>query len=155
MSDSKQDIKALMLDMGKRAKIAANALANTETKTKINALLNAANEIEANESQILEANKIDLERAKQTGLSASFTDRLTLNSARLADIVTSIRAIAKLDDPVGQVIAQWEVPTGLKISRVRTPIGVIGIIYESRPNVTADAAALCLMSGNGAILRGG
>ncbi|VAW23516.1 Gamma-glutamyl phosphate reductase, partial [hydrothermal vent metagenome] len=155
MSDNKQDVTALMLDMGKRAKIAAKALANTDTKTKIKALLEAADQIAANETKILEANKIDLERAKQTGLSAAFTDRLTLDSTRLADIVSSIRAIAKLDDPVGQVINKWDVPSGLNISRVRTPIGVIGIIYESRPNVTADAAALCLMSGNGAILRGG
>ncbi len=155
MSDSKQDVTELMLDMGKRAKAAANALANTDTQAKIKALLQAADQIAANEQKILAANKIDLERAKQTGLSAAFTDRLTLDSTRLADIVSSIRAIAKLDDPVGQVIDQWDVPSGLNISRVRTPIGVIGIIYESRPNVTADAAALCLMSGNGAILRGG
>ena len=155
MSDGNHDIRNLMLDMGKKAKSAANTLANTDTKTKTSALLAAADEIEAKETQILAANKTDLEQAKASGLSPALTDRLALDNNRLAGIVASIRAIAKLDDPVGQVIAQWDVPSGLDISRVRTPIGVIGIIYESRPNVTADAAALCLMSGNGAILRGG
>jgi len=152
---SEENITDLMLDMGQKVKLAAGILANTNTSTKRKVLLSAANEIGLAKKEILIANQLDIKIAEQNGLSASFVDRLLLDSERLESIITSIRAIAKLDDPVGQVIAQWDVPSGLNISRVRTPIGVIGIIYESRPNVTADAAALCLMAGNGAILRGG
>ena len=150
-----QSITDLMNDIGQRAKTAARSLANTNSKTKVAALLSAANQIEAHQDSILKANEKDMEQGKKTRLSASFLDRLKLDAQRIAAIVASIRAIAKLDDPIGQSIAEWDVPSGLHINRVRTPLGVIGVIFESRPNVTADAAALCLMAGNAAILRGG
>ncbi|HHB82229.1 MAG TPA: glutamate-5-semialdehyde dehydrogenase [Devosia sp.] len=144
-----------MNDIGQRAKNAARQLANADTTTKIIALEAAANAIAKGKKAILAANKLDMERGKNARLSPSFLDRLQLDSERIDAIVTSIHAIAKLADPVGQVMAQWDVPSGLHIKRVRTPLGVIGVIYESRPNVTADAAALTLMSGNTVILRGG
>ncbi|MGH6810565.1 MAG: glutamate-5-semialdehyde dehydrogenase, partial [Ensifer adhaerens] len=105
--------------------------------------------------EILAANAIDLENARQSGVAASFIDRLTLTESRIRDMANGIRAIAELKDPVGDVIAEWDRPNGLHIERVRTPLGVIGVIYESRPNVTADAGALCLKAGNAVILRGG
>lgn len=150
-----KNITDLMNVIGQRAKAAATTLANTDAKTKIAALLAAANHIETDMDDILAANKKDMEQGKKTRLSPSFLDRLKLDAPRINSIVSSIRAIAKLADPVGQIITEWDVPSGLHIQRVRTPLGVIGVIYESRPNVTADAAALCLMAGNGAILRGG
>src|SRR5690606_32943545 len=119
------------------------------------ALLATADEIERSTAQILAANAEDVAKAREAGLAASFIDRLRLDEARIAQIAAGIRDIAALDDPVGRTIAAWERPNGLKIERVRTPIGVLGVIYESRPNVTADAAALCLRSGNAAILRCG
>ncbi len=106
-------------------------------------------------SEILEANKLDLANAEKNGMAASFVDRLTLDDSRIDAIADGIRAIAALPDPVGEVIAEWDRPNGLHIERVRTPLGVIGVIYESRPNVTADAGALCLKAGNAVILRGG
>jgi glutamate-5-semialdehyde dehydrogenase len=114
-----------------------------------------ASAIEASRDVILAANKKDLAAADTAGLAASFIDRLTLNEARIAGIAEGIRSVAALADPVGEVIAAWDRPNGLKIERVRTPLGVIGVIYESRPNVTADAGALCLKAGNAVILRGG
>ncbi len=150
-----KDIISLMNDIGLRARGAAHLLANAKSDTKVKALEAAANAIEKGRSEILVANKLDMEQGHKARLSSSFLDRLQLDNERVQAIVTSIRAIAKLADPVGQIIAQWDVPSGLHISRVRTPLGVIGVIYESRPNVTADAAALCLMAGNATILRGG
>ena len=104
---------------------------------------------------ILKANAVDLERAKERRQTEAFIDRLTLNADRIKAMARGLEDIASLPDPVGQVMAQWDRPNGLQISRVRVPLGVIGIIYESRPNVTADAGALCLKSGNAVILRGG
>ncbi|HHB82759.1 MAG TPA: glutamate-5-semialdehyde dehydrogenase [Devosia sp.] len=150
-----ENIADLMNTMGAQAKAAAHILANSDSKTKIAALLSAANHMEADIDNILVANEKDMEQGKITRLSPSFLDRLKLDTPRINAIVASIRAIAKLTDPVGQIITEWDVPSGLHIQRVRTPLGVIGVIYESRPNVTADAAALCLMAGNAAILRGG
>ncbi len=152
---ARSEIAGMMAEIGHRARAAARVLATADTGLKREVLLAAADEIVKNGKKILLANQKDMDRAARTGLSPALVDRLMLDEGRLEGIASSIRAIARLDDPVGQVIARWKVPSGLEIFRVRTPIGVIGIIYESRPNVTADAAALCLMSGNGAILRGG
>jgi glutamate-5-semialdehyde dehydrogenase len=149
------DIDALMADIGRRAKAAARPLA-TAGKDQKNAALEAmAVAIDADRKAILEANARDIEAALAAGLAASFVDRLKLDDARIDAMIAGIRAIAALADPVGDVIAAWDRPNGLKIERVRTPLGVIGVIYESRPNVTADAGALCLKSGNAVILRGG
>ncbi len=153
--NSQNSIAALMNAIGQRAKATANILATASPEKKTAALLAVANAIDANKDQILKANILDMQKAKERGLSASFLDRLQLDEAGIASITKGMRQIAALADPVGQTIAEWEVPSHLSIKRVRTPLGVIGIIFESRPNVTADAAALCLKSGNCAILRGG
>lgn len=146
---------AVMNTLGRAAKDAAAILATAPTAQKDKALIEAANAIEAATSDIIAANAKDIEAAVQKGQPASFIDRLKLDEGRIKAMANGLREIAALADPVGAEIAAWERPNGLKISRVRTPIGVIGIIYESRPNVTADAGALCLKSGNAAILRGG
>ncbi|MCZ7487318.1 glutamate-5-semialdehyde dehydrogenase [Rhizobium rhizogenes] len=149
------DIDALMMTIGAQAKAASRPLSIAGTDQKNRALLAMASAIEASRDVILAANKKDLAAADTAGLAASFIDRLTLNEARIAGIAEGIRSVAALADPVGEVIAAWDRPNGLKIERVRTPLGVIGVIYESRPNVTADAGALCLKAGNAVILRGG
>lgn len=148
-------MEAVMLDIGRRARKAARPLATASTETKNTALNAMADALLAAEAEILAANAIDLKTATETGVAASFIDRLTLNSERIAGIARSLREIAALPDPVGSLIAEWDRPNGLHIERVRTPLGVIGVIYESRPNVTADAGALCLKAGNAVILRGG
>ncbi|KAA3500143.1 glutamate-5-semialdehyde dehydrogenase [Rhizobium rhizogenes] len=144
-----------MMTIGAQAKAASRPLSIAGTDQKNRALLAMASAIEASKAVILAANKKDLAAADTAGLAASFVDRLTLNEARIAGIAEGIRSVAALADPVGEVIAAWDRPNGLKIERVRTPLGVIGVIYESRPNVTADAGALCLKAGNAVILRGG
>ncbi|MDH0614777.1 MULTISPECIES: glutamate-5-semialdehyde dehydrogenase [unclassified Agrobacterium] len=149
------DIDALMMTIGAQAKAASRPLSIAGTDQKNRALLAMASAIEASRDAILAANRKDLAAAESAGLAASFVDRLTLNDARIAGIAEGIRSVAALSDPVGEVIAAWDRPNGLKIERVRTPLGVIGVIYESRPNVTADAGALCLKAGNAVILRGG
>lgn len=149
------DIAALMLDTGRQARVAARVLATAPTEQKNNALRAAAAAIRANASAIIAANALDVAAAGQAGRPASFIDRLALDQKRVAAIAQSLDEIAELPDPVGAVIAAWTRPNGLHFARVRVPIGVIGIVYESRPNVTADAGALCLKSGNAAILRGG
>ncbi|WP_174020922.1 glutamate-5-semialdehyde dehydrogenase [Agrobacterium fabrum] len=149
------DIDALMMTIGAQAKAASRPLSIVGTDQKNRALLAMASAIEASKEAILAANGKDLAAAESAGLAASFVDRLTLNDARIAGIAEGIRSVAALSDPVGEVIAAWDRPNGLKIERVRTPLGVIGVIYESRPNVTADAGALCLKAGNAVILRGG
>jgi len=149
------DIAAIMAEVGRKAKAAAAPLAIAGTEQKNKALLAAADAILQSRDAILEANKLDLANAAQSGMAASFVDRLTLDDKRIEGIAEGIRAIAALPDPVGAVIAEWDRPNGLHIERVRTPLGVIGVIYESRPNVTADAGALCLKAGNAVILRGG
>ncbi|QXI63996.1 Gamma-glutamyl phosphate reductase [Paracoccus marcusii] len=151
MVQARQLIDAL----GAAAREAAVVLAQTPAGPKRMALLSAADAITAHAPDILAANARDLDFAREKGLSDAMLDRLRLNGARIAAIAQSLREVAEQDDPVGQVIAEWDRPTGLHIRRVRTPIGVIGVIYESRPNVTADAGALALKSGNAVILRGG
>ncbi|KAA3516777.1 glutamate-5-semialdehyde dehydrogenase [Agrobacterium vitis] len=148
-------IDALMLDIGAKAKAAARPLAIASADQKNAALIAMSEAILTGKSQIIAANAIDLKAAQTAGLAASFIDRLTLNEERITAMAKGLREVAELKDPVGEVIAAWERPNGLKIERVRTPLGVIGVIYESRPNVTADAGALCLKSGNAVILRGG
>ncbi|ANN56369.1 glutamate-5-semialdehyde dehydrogenase [Mesorhizobium loti NZP2037] len=152
---SGDDTVALMADIGRRARAAARPLAIATTAAKNAALLAMADAIVAREQDILDANAIDISNGDESGLSASFMDRLKLNPARIRAVAEGIREIAELKDPVGDVIAAWERPNGLRIERVRTPLGVVGVIYESRPNVTADAGALCLKAGNPVILRGG
>ncbi|NOE17155.1 glutamate-5-semialdehyde dehydrogenase [Ruegeria atlantica] len=148
-------IPALMADLGKRAKAASRDLAFASSERKHAALIAAADAVWANRAQIIEANRKDLEFGREKGLSPAMMDRLMLDEARVQGMVDGLRAVADQTDPVGEVLAEWDRPTGLNIQRVRTPLGVIGVIYESRPNVTADAGALCLKSGNAVILRGG
>lgn len=152
---NQNSVDGMMLDIGRRARAAARPLAIASTEAKNKALLAMADALVKAEADILAANAIDLKNAAESGVAASFIDRLTLNSARVAAIAQSMREIAELPDPVGTVITEWDRPNGLHIERVRTPLGVIGVIYESRPNVTADAGALCLKAGNAVILRGG
>lgn len=149
------DIAALMADMGARAKAASRPLSIATTEQKNAALLAMADAIVKGCADILAANEIDMARADKADLADSFRDRLKLTGDRVRAMADGIRTIAELDDPVGSVMAAWDRPNGLKIERVRTPLGVIGVIYESRPNVTADAGALCLKAGNAVILRGG
>ncbi|TPJ75285.1 glutamate-5-semialdehyde dehydrogenase [Mesorhizobium sp. B2-6-2] len=152
---SGEDTVALMADIGRRARAAARPLAVASAKAKNDALVAMAEAILRNEQAILDANAIDTSNGEEAGLSGSFMDRLKLNHSRIKAMADGIREIAALKDPVGDVIAAWDRPNGLHIERVRTPLGVIGVIYESRPNVTADAGALCLKAGNPVILRGG
>ena len=149
------DVPGLMAGIGARARDAAAALAEASAETRRAALEAAADAILASSSTILQANATDLEAARDAGLSAAMMDRLTLDPGRIEAMAAGLRAVAAQDDPVGQVMAQWSRPSGLTIRRVRTPLGVVGVIYESRPNVTADAGALCLKAGNAVILRGG
>ena len=145
----------MMLYMGRRAREAARQLALASTDAKNEALERMAARIELSSEKIIEANRQDLEAARSKGRDAAFLDRLRLDGLRVAAMARGLREVAALADPVGEVMAHWTRPNGLEISRVRVPLGVIGIIYESRPNVTADAAALCLKSGNAVILRSG
>ena len=155
MNDMTPDIPALMAEIGARAKTAAAALAFAPADVKRAALMAAADAVQAKTPDILAANEKDMAFGRDKGLSAAMLDRLKLDEGRIAGIVEGMRAVAGQDDPVGRVIAEWDMDSGLHIQRVRTPLGVIGVIYESRPNVTADAGALCLKSGNAVILRGG
>ena len=148
-------IPALIEDMGARARAAAQVLATTGSERKYAALISAAHAVERDAQKIMDANAEDLVFAEEKGLSAALIDRLTLDDRRVRAIADGLRAVAEQADPVGRVLAEWDVPSGLHIQRVATPLGVIGVIYESRPNVTADAGALCLQSGNAVILRGG
>ncbi|MCB1354803.1 MAG: glutamate-5-semialdehyde dehydrogenase [Rhodobacteraceae bacterium] len=149
------DISSLMQDIGRKAKSASVSLAVATPDQKRLALEAAAEAVEATTPDILAANARDMEAAREKGLSGAMLDRLLLTDDRVAGIVSGLRAIAAQPDPIGEVLSEWDRPTGLHIRRVRTPIGVIGVIFESRPNVTADAGALCLKAGNAAILRGG
>ncbi|MFQ5562299.1 MAG: glutamate-5-semialdehyde dehydrogenase [Parvularculaceae bacterium] len=149
------DLDREMAEMGQAARVAAHVLASAEAAQKTAAIDAAANAIAARRRDILAANARDLEAAAQKGLSGAMLDRLQLDDKRVEGIVEGLRAVAAQDDPVGETIAAWTRPNDLEIARVRIPIGVVAIIYESRPNVTADAGALCLKSGNAAILRGG
>lgn len=150
-----QSIAELMDGIGKSVRAAANTLALSESGRRDRALQFAAAAVQRRVDNVLEANQRDLSAARQRGLSAAMLDRLMLNEARVESIAAGLEAIAAMPDPLHRVIAEWHRPNGLHIQRVSVPLGVIGIIYESRPNVTADAAALCIKSGNGAVLRGG
>lgn len=149
------DIAGLMADLGARARVAAAELAVADAATKRAALEAAADAVWAGRADIMAANAQDLAYGRDKGLSEAMMDRLALDEDRIQGIVAGLRAVAAQDDPVGEVLAEWDQPTGLHIRRVRTPLGVVGVIYESRPNVTADAGALCVKSGNAVILRGG
>ena len=141
--------------IGGKARAAAAPLAIAPTSAKDRALMAMADALERNADTILSANTRDMKAGEEAGLAPSMMDRLKLDQSRIASMAEGIRAIAELKDPVGEIIAEWDRPNGLHIERVRTPLGVIGVIYESRPNVTADAGALCLKAGNAVILRGG
>ncbi len=153
--DAKENIPALMREIGVAAKTAATDLASAPSAVKNAALLGAAASLRAHKAELMDANAKDLTAGEEKGLSPALLDRLALNDERIEGMAKGLEDIAGLDDPVGDVMAAWERPNGLQISRVRVPLGVIGVIYESRPNVTADAGALCLKSGNATILRGG
>ena len=149
------NIPELMADLGARAKAASAELAFANAARKHAALIGAAEAVWSRRAEIISANERDLDYGRDKGLSAAMMDRLLLNTDRIHNMVDGLRAVAEFPDPVGEVIKEWDMPSGLHIRRVRTPLGVIGVIYESRPNVTADAGALCLKAGNAVILRGG
>jgi glutamate-5-semialdehyde dehydrogenase len=155
MKDLTDNIPALMADIGARARAASAELAFAPSDAKAAALHAAADAVLARRDEILSANALDMDFGREKGLSDAMLDRLMLDADRVDGIVAGLRAVADQDDPVGAVLEDWDQPSGLNIKRVRTPLGVIGVIYESRPNVTADAGALCLKSGNAVILRGG
>ena len=155
MNDSIADIATVMDGLGKAARVAARELARAEDSRRSTALLAAAEGIRAGSAGILQENARDMDAGRERGLSGAMLDRLLLDEGRIESIAAGLEVVARLPDPVGRVLAEWERPNGLVIQRVSVPLGVIGIIYESRPNVTADAAALCLKSGNAVILRGG
>ncbi len=149
------DVRKLVEGKARAAREAAHLLALASTKVKNDALVQMARGVEEKTAALLEANRADLERARAKGLTRAFLDRLTLTEGRIEEMAAGLRQIAALPDPVGDVVESWRRPNGIEISRVRVPLGVIGFIYESRPNVTADAAGLCVKSGNAVLLRGG
>ena len=149
------DIHSLVVDIGKKAREASRRLAVASSQQKKDALIFSADSIRKNTPKILEQNKKDLDFGASKGLSNALMDRLLLSEERIGSMIDGLEAIANQDDPVGEIMEAWRRPNGLEIKRVRTPLGVIGVIYESRPNVTADAGALCLKAGNAVILRGG
>jgi glutamate-5-semialdehyde dehydrogenase len=149
------DLRTLVESKARAAREAAHLLALAPTKVKNDALVQMARGVEEKTAALLEANRADLERARAKGLTRAFLDRLTLTEGRIEEMAAGLRQIAALPDPVGDVVESWRRPNGIEISRVRVPLGVIGFIYESRPNVTADAAGLCVKSGNAVLLRGG
>ena len=155
MQTSETSLADMMVGMGKRARAASMRLSHLTAKDRSRGLLAMADALETSQDEILKSNALDMQQAKQKQLSDAMLDRLLLTPERMRSMSGAVRMIAELPDPVGETIANWTVPSGLDISRVRTPLGVIGIIYESRPNVTADASALCVRSGNAAILRAG
>jgi len=153
--NSRDDTASLMADLGRKARTAARRLAIANAERKHAALIGMAEALMRRQDEILDANALDMKNGEDAKLSPALMDRLKLTPGRIRDMADGIRAIAELRDPVGEVIAEWDRPNSLHIERVRTPLGVVGVIYESRPNVTADAGALCLKAGNAVILRGG
>src|SRR5262245_48344581 len=153
--DGIADLPAAMAELGRRARGAVRVLGMASAEAKNAALKGMAGAVRRAEPVILAANAEDVAAAKAAGVTGSFIDRLTLNPARIGQMAEGIEVVASLPDPVGEVTAEWDRPNGLHFERVRTPLGVVGVIYESRPNVTADAGALCLKAGNAVILRGG
>ncbi len=144
-----------LITKGERAKKASRTLSVIGSEVKNNALLAIANGLEENSSYIIEQNKRDIDNAVAKGIASAMLDRLSLNEKRITEMADGIRQVAKLPDPIGEVIGMVKRPNGLLVGKTRVPLGVIGIIYEARPNVTADAAALCIKAGNAVILRGG
>lgn len=155
VADQRQDLASIMAEVGRAAKSAAAVLALATPSQKTTALEAAARALRENQDRLLDANASDMAAARDKGLTAALLDRLELTPDRIEAMAKGLEDIAAQADPIGKTLAEWERPNGLKISRVSVPLGVIGIIYESRPNVTADAGGLCLKSGNAAILRGG
>ncbi|TAN51906.1 MAG: glutamate-5-semialdehyde dehydrogenase, partial [Betaproteobacteria bacterium] len=153
--DKSLDVRAYMRELGRAARAAARVLARTPTATKDRALRAMAAEIRLRAAQLLEANRADVDEARGKGQDAAFIDRLTLTPAAIEQMAAGLEQVAALADPVGAISERVRRPSGIEVARMRVPLGVIGIIYESRPNVTADAAALCLKAGNACILRGG
>lgn len=149
------DIKAFVLDKAKEAKEGARSLAKASSKQKNLALIKMAAALKERASELISENMKDIEYAQSKGLSRALIDRLTLNETRINEMAEGLLEVAQLADPVGEVIKMWQRPNGMTVGRMRVPIGVIGIIYESRPNVTADATGLCLKAGNAVVLRGG
>ncbi|TNE83770.1 MAG: glutamate-5-semialdehyde dehydrogenase [Gammaproteobacteria bacterium] len=149
------DIKSYMMELGQRARAAARIIAAADSATKNAALLAIAGTINSRRGELLAANAIDLENGRANGLDAALLDRLELNNARVDAMIEGLRQVAELPDPVGVISDRQVRPSGIEIAKMRVPLGVVGIIYESRPNVTVDAASLCLKSGNATILRGG
>jgi glutamate-5-semialdehyde dehydrogenase len=149
------DLQSTMLELGRRARAAAATLAFADPAAKVKALHAAADALDTRRDDLMSANALDMRAAEGKGISKAFLDRLQLNDRRIDAMIEGLRTIADLPDPVGTVMASWTRPNGMRISRVRTPLGVIGVIFESRPNVTADAGALTLKAGNAVILRGG
>jgi glutamate-5-semialdehyde dehydrogenase len=149
------DLSTVMLELGRRARAAAAALAFASPQSKVKALHAAADALDDRRDDILSANALDMRAAEGKGISKAFLDRLQLNDKRIDGMIEGLRTIAELPDPVGRELAEWTRPNGMSIRRVSTPLGVIGVIFESRPNVTADAGALTLKAGNAVILRGG
>ena len=152
---SAQKLAAAMRDLGREVRAAARSVALAPAAQKNRALAAMARAIRGSRAQILAANAQDVAQAKAAGATAAFIDRLTLNDARIEAMAAGIDVVRKLKDPVGSVMGAWRRPNGMRIERVRVPLGVVGVIYESRPNVTADAGALCLKAGNAVLLRGG
>ena len=150
-----EDISSMMAELGQRARAAAKALSTAPAEAKTRALNAAADALWASRAEVIAENAKDLEFGRNKGLTDAMMDRLMLDDTRIQGICDGLRSVAGQDDPVGAVLAEWDRPSGIHIQRVRTPLGVIGVIYESRPNVTADAGALCLKAGNAVILRGG
>ena len=153
--DQKLDVRQHIRELGRAARAAARALARADADAKNRALAAMAKDIRSSAKKILAANSADVAQAGKDGADAAFIDRLTLTPKLIEQMARGVEQVAQLADPVGQISERVKRPTGIEVARMRVPIGVIGIIYESRPNVTADAAALCVKSGNACILRGG
>ena len=150
-----KEINLYMDKLGAEAKQASKVLSQASEEMKNEALMLISSEIESRRSEILEENKKDLEAAKEKSIGSALIDRLELNDARIDSMISGLKVVSELPDPIGEMTDMDPTPSGIKVSKMRVPLGVVGIIYESRPNVTADAAALCLKSGNACILRGG
>lgn len=148
-------VREMVVQPAKKAKLASRELANISSQQKNEALLMIARELENSSEEILKINQEDMEKGKQNGLSSALQDRLKLTEERIVSMAEGLREIVQLEDPIGEVLGMWKRPNGLKVGRTRVPLGVIGIIYEARPNVTVDVAGLCLKAGNAVILRGG
>ena len=148
-------IKQVMRDIGQRARVASRAMARASSVQKNQALLKIAELVRQQAARILLANQVDVDRAKAKGQDDAFIDRLTMTAKTIEGMALGLEQIASLEDPIGKIGAFKKQPSGIELGQMRVPLGVIGIIYESRPNVTIDAAALCLKSGNAVILRGG